>query len=113
MKTTYLDGDVATTIHLTNDERLVIETVQDVAPYLERNRQMAKSDGYSKSREWQRVASIPNVIIEKWMREDGANIFAMSSEEFSKFIARKLADPDYQYLKTSGKTTNRVVVGGA
>lgn len=111
MKTVYrdFDGDVETRAHYDpNEDRMVLETVQDVEPYLERNKRLAnEGDGYSKTREWRRVASIPNVIIEKWMREEGANVFQMDRKEFSAFIKKKLMDPDYRYLVTSGKPPYR------
>ena len=34
------------------------------------------------------------------MNEEGANVLQMSSDEFGKFIKRKLADPDWRWLRT-------------
>lgn len=44
-----------------------------------------------------RVASIPNWVVEKWMRE-GINIF--KDEDWPK-VRAKLNDPEYKFLRTS------------
>jgi hypothetical protein len=44
-----------------------------------------------------KVASIPNWVVEQWMRE-GINIF--KDEDWPK-IKAKLNDPDYKFLRTS------------
>jgi hypothetical protein len=34
------------------------------------------------------------------MNEEGANVLRMSSDEFGKFIRKKLDDPDWRHLRT-------------
>ena len=85
-------------LHLDADgDRLTVEHAQDVAPILERNARLRAERQRS---DWGRhIASIPNVILVRWMNEEGANVLAMSSEEFGAFIKRKLDDPDWRYLR--------------
>jgi hypothetical protein len=86
-------------IHLDPDgTRLTIEHVQDVEAILARNRALR---GRPQRSDWGRhIASIPNVILVKWMNEEGANVLAMAGDEFGKFLRRKLDDPDWRHLRT-------------
>jgi len=86
-------------IHLDCDGNgIAIEHVQDVAPILERNKVLR---GEPQKSDWGRhIATIPNVILVRWMNEEGANVIAMSGEEFGAFIRKKLNDPDWRHLRT-------------
>ena len=84
-----------------NETRFAAE--QDVAPILERNKAMAtQNDGYSKSRELRRVASIPYGVMLKWLHEDG--FWAMDADkdpDIAKKLAEKLNSSEYMYLRTA------------
>lgn len=80
---------------------LVAETMQDVEPILERNKALRSLPQQS---DWGRhIATIPNVILVRWLNEEyargnvGLRIF---SKEFDALIARKLRDPDWKHLRT-------------
>ncbi len=89
-----------TRLHLDRGERsIVAETVQDVEPILERNKALQNA-GPQRSDWGRHIATIPNVVLVKWLNEDGANVWRMSSDEFGKFIRRKLDDPDWRHLRT-------------
>lgn len=76
---------------------LVAGSVQDVEPYLEHNKAMR---GHAPKFDWGRlVAEIPNILLVKWMNEEGVNVLKMRGPEFQKFIHRKLNDPDYRHLR--------------
>lgn len=47
--------------------------------------------------EWAHVASIPAVIIEKWRREDGINVF---DKNHIKAVKAKLNSSEWRYLRT-------------
>lgn len=80
------------------EKRGIITRSQDVEPYLEANKALyTYNDGYSPSRELRRVASIPLVIVEQWMKE-GINIFDKNHREA---IRRKLNDPENLFLRTA------------
>ena len=91
-------NEMRTRFHLDSDgDHFTIEHVQDVAPILERNAQLRAQPQKS---DWGRhIASIPNVVLVRWMNEDGVNVLGMSSEEWGKYIRRKLDDPDWRHLR--------------
>jgi hypothetical protein len=77
---------------------VVAESIQDVEPILERNKALR---GEAQKSDWGRhIGTIPNVLIVKWMNEEGADVLRMGSEEFGAFIKRKLDDPDWRHLRT-------------
>ncbi len=82
--------------HFESDGRTFhVEHVQDVEPILERNAQLRAEPQRS---DWGRhIASIPNVIIARWMNETGIMPF---TKEFDEIVARKLKDPEWAYLRT-------------
>jgi hypothetical protein len=89
-----------TRLGLDRSEKLIVaESMQDVEPILERNKAL---QGEAQRSDWGRhVASIPNVILVKWLNEEGADVLRMGSEEFGAFIRRKLQDPDWRHLRTA------------
>jgi hypothetical protein len=93
-----MTSDVQTRFHLdSNGDDLTVEHLQDVAPILDRNAALRAEPQKS---DWGRhIASIPNVILVRWMNEDGVNVLGMSSEEWGNYIRRKLDDPDWRHLR--------------
>lgn len=81
----------------------VVRTVQDVTAIIERNKAMYNhNDGYSKSREMRRVASIPAVTWHKWMVEAGLDARDPDlSAKMEEVIKRKVNDPDFRYFRTA------------
>ena len=83
------------------DSRIVVATEQDVEPILDRNRELRAMPQHS---DWGRhVASIPNVLIVRWLNEEharGNTSIRFGSEEMDRLIVRKLRDPEYAYLRT-------------
>lgn len=88
--------------HFIEDEehgRFRIVSLQDAAPILEQNKAMAThNDGYSPSRELRRVASIPLIVMLKWLNEEGW--WALDSANADKLKA-KLNSSEYLYLRTA------------
>jgi hypothetical protein len=80
---------------------VIARTTQDVEPILQRN---AKLRGERQRGDWGRqVATIPNVILLRWLNEEHARGNArlrMFTSEFDELVARKLADPQWKYLRT-------------
>jgi len=85
------------------DGKWGIESVQDVEPFLDRNKARQNDENYSKNgikNDFWHVAHIPNVVIERWLRE-GIDVY---NKDHIKKVRAKLNDPDYRYLKaTSGR----------
>jgi hypothetical protein len=88
-------------------DRFIIERKQDVEVILKENREKRLADdGYTADRSMKRIAQIPLIIVEKWLKEEGWN--ALDPNE-SERVMQKLDDPDWQYLKTSeGKAARKV-----
>ncbi len=75
-----------------------VEHWQDVEDIIDRNKALQNEPQRS---DWGRhIASIPNVILVRWMNEDGVNVLGMSSDEWGRYIKRKLSDPDWRHLRT-------------
>lgn len=83
------------------DSIVVVNSMQDVEPILERNKQLRTMEQRS---DWARhIASIPNVIVTQWLNEEymrGNTELRMFTKEFDQLVAKKLADPDWAYLRT-------------
>ncbi len=86
-------------------QQTTIERVQDVQPTLDRNKQLANDSSYKQQGmkdSFLHVAHIPMVVIEKWLIEDGIDVF--NPEHYNR-VRLKLNSNEYQYLRT---TTGRV-----
>jgi len=90
---------VAARIHLDADgDHFTVEHAQDVEAILERNAQLRSAPQRG---DWGRhIATIPNIVLVRWMMEEGADVLRMSGPEFGEFIRRKLDDPDWRHLRT-------------
>lgn len=100
-----LDTDIKTAIACRNGE-LVVKRTQDVEPYLERNKRERNEFQARRGSRMRKVAEIPNVIAEKWMRELGVNIF---DQNHAPAVQRLLNSNEYAYLRTSpGKMRMKV-----
>jgi len=91
-----------TDILLDHTGTVIASTTQDVEPILERNKLLQAEPQRS---DWGRhVAQIPNVLLVQWLNEEharGNTQLRMFTREFDELVARKLADPEWAYLKTS------------
>lgn len=93
------DGAVSTLFHYDEmEDRTFIETVQDVESILDHNKALQNwDDGYSPTRELRRVASIPVVVIEQWLRE-GIDVF---NPDHREAVRRKLNSNEWRHLRTA------------
>lgn len=92
------------------DSLIIANTMQDVEPILERNKELRTMEQRS---DWGRhIASIPNVTITQWLNEEYArgNVgIRFGSKEFDELVAKKLRDPDWKYLRTDCSAINGVM----
>lgn len=79
--------------------KLVIESKQDVEPYLERNKRWANGGNRPTEGSMCKVASIPNVVVAEWMKM-GVNLF---DKNHQGKVASLLNSPEYRYLKTTDR----------
>ena len=82
-------------------DKLVCERTQDVEPYLDANK--AAYNEVSSWRPWagmdrRPVANIPNVVVEKWLRE-GFNLFEDKAPGYQKELRRRLNDIENRHLR--------------
>jgi len=82
------------------DGKIHAVRTQDVAPILDANKELAT---LPQKGDFRHIGTVPNVILEKWINEEGAPILSMRQAEFARFIRRKLNDPDYAFLRTAPK----------
>lgn len=76
-----------------------ILSVQDTGALLEANKaRYNDGDGYSKDRTWRRAAEVPNVVIQKWLQEDGIDFW---NPDHAKAVRAKLNSSEYLYLRTA------------
>jgi len=90
------------TYHWDHDDggKFVVNTEQDVEPYLERNKALQNSgwDGYDKARDFRHIGTVPDVIAMRWLTEHGVNLYDPAHQDGVK---RLLNDPDYRFLRSS------------
>lgn len=87
----------------------LIRREADVEPIIQLNKQLYNdgTGGYGPTREWRRAATIPNIILEKWLKEDGIRYW--DPEDTPKLMA-KLDDPEWRHLRTApGRLSRRPV----
>jgi hypothetical protein len=82
-----------------SDRRIIAVTTQDVGPILDRNAELRAQP--QRSDFGRHVASIPNVILVRWLNEEyarGNTDLRMFTPAFNELVARKLRDPDWKHL---------------
>ena len=81
-----------------------IGRLQDCEPIIENNKRLqTMNDGYSPSRELRRVASIPLMVFENWLKADGltwADYCAMDKRSQAQYRAKRLMSSDWRHLRT-------------
>lgn len=95
-------SEIQTRVHSDVSERAyTFERIQDVEPILERNKAL---QGEQQRSDWGRhFASVPAVIVEKWLNEEyarGNTELRFLGPGFDEFIERKLRDPDNRAWRT-------------
>lgn len=100
------DGNVASVFSYDEmTDQVTIQRRQDVEPIIDHNKRLQTyNDGYSPSREFKRVASIPLVVFEGWLAEDGLDwgkYCALGRKEQAAYRARRLMSSDWRHLRTA------------
>lgn len=95
-----LEGMVETRIyHDDADDRTIVERVQDcdsIVRHAKRTEADFSRSTYLRS-DMVRVATVPNVVLEHWMKKYGID---PANPDDNKKILKLLNDPDWKYLKT-------------
>lgn len=88
-----------------SDNRIIAQRIQDVEDILDRNKAL-QNEQQTRGASWHHCASIPNVILERWLNEEYArgNVsLRLFTPEFDALVWRKLRDPDWRWLRTTDK----------
>jgi len=100
-----MSNPIKTTAKYDHDtDSIVVNRVQDVQPILDLNKKELNGDsmyGPQTNNGMRKVASIPLVIIEKWKRELGVDIF---NKDHMPKVKQLLNDPEYKWLRTHEST---------
>ena len=104
-KDTVIDGLKKETFSLDEmEKKIVVNEEVNIDSHLKHNKILLnQNDGYSKSRDLKRVASIPTLALSVWAKEyngDG-NWFALPKEVQSKILKTKLNSNEFKYFRTA------------
>tara|TARA_R100001086_G_C11782631_1_gene244093 strand:+ start:93 stop:425 length:333 start_codon:yes stop_codon:yes gene_type:complete len=95
-KTTYINDEM--------EKKIAVKEEINIKPHLQHNKRLLNlNDGYSKSREMKRVASIPTIALSVWANEyNGSNNwFGLPKEIQKKILKQKLNSNEFKYFKTA------------
>ena len=87
-----------------SDGKLTINNQQNINPLLERNKKLyTANSGYTPSRDFKRIASIPPIMLEIWTKEHNGsrNWFALPKETQNKILKTKLNSSEFKYFRTT------------
>ena len=87
-----------------SDGKLTINNQQNINPLLKRNKRLyTANSGYTPSRDFKRVASVPPIILEIWTKEynGSRNWFALPKEIQNKILRTKLNSSEFRYFRTA------------
>jgi hypothetical protein len=91
-----------TRLSLDRGEKLIVaESIQDVEPIVEHNKDLQSE--HQKSDWGRHIASVPDVIVTKWLNEEharGNNELRYLGPGFDAWFKRKLDDPDNRAWRT-------------
>ena len=89
--------------YIPETDTAVVHSTQDVSLILDANKELANlpdvtAQGIKKG--WWHYATIPNIVIEKWLNELGVDVY---NKHHEKEVFKLLNQPEYRYLKTTAK----------
>ena len=98
MEKLYSPGDVlrTETDYDEMSDTLIVKRSQDVEPLLDLNKAEYDPDNKRFNRDLHKVASIPLIVVERWLNE-GINVF---DPAHMPLVRKKLNDPEYRFLRT-------------
>jgi len=86
------------------EKKIVVNEEVNIDPHLKHNKRLLNlNDGYSKSRDLKRVASIPTLALSVWANEYNGNNnwFGLPKEVQKKILKKKLNSTEFRYFKTA------------
>ena len=95
-KTTYINDEM--------DKKIAVKEEVNIDSHLKHNKRLLNlNDGYSKSREMKRIASIPTIALSVWANEYNgtSNWFGLPKEIQKKILKQKLNSNEFKYFRTA------------
>ena len=86
------------------EKQIVVKEEVNIDPHIKNNKRLYNlNDGYSKSRDLKRVASIPTLALQVWANEYNGtnNWFALPKETQKKIMKKKLNSSEFIYFRTA------------
>tara|TARA_B100000900_G_scaffold375714_1_gene358009 strand:+ start:51 stop:380 length:330 start_codon:yes stop_codon:yes gene_type:complete len=86
------------------ENKIIINEKVNINPHLQHNKTLYNhNDGYSKSRELKRVASIPTIALSVWAKEynGDSNWFGLPKEVQKNILKKKLNSSEFRFFKTA------------
>ena len=86
------------------EKKIIINEKVNINPHLKHNKALyTHNDGYSKSRELKRVASIPTLALSVWAKEynGDSNWFRLPKEVQKDILKKKLNSNEFRYFRTA------------
>ena len=86
------------------EKQIVVKEEVNIDPHIKNNKRLYNlNDGYSKSRDLKRVASIPTLALQVWANEYNGtnNWFALPKETQKKILKKKLNSSEFKYFRTA------------
>ena len=86
------------------ENKIIINEKVNINPHIQHNKTLYNhNDGYSKSRELKRVASIPTIALSVWANEynGDSNWFGLPKEVQKKILKEKLNSSEFRYFRTA------------
>jgi|TARA_R110000822_G_scaffold220439_2_gene354387 hypothetical protein len=87
-----------------SEDNMIVKSEQDVQPLLELNKKELNGDsmyGGVEGNGMRKVASIPLIVIEKWKRELGVDVF---NKDHMPKVKQLLNDAEWRWLRTHEST---------
>ena len=87
-----------------SDGKLTINNQQDLNPLMKRNKRLyTLNDGYTKSKDMRRVASVPPIILQIRSKEYNGtnNWWGLPKDTQKKIMRTKLNSNEFRYFRTS------------
>jgi len=83
-----------------SEDNMIVKSEKDVQPLIELNKKELNGDspyGGVERNGMRKVASIPLIVIEKWKRELGVDVF---NKDHMPKVKQLLNDPEWRWLRT-------------
>ena len=95
--------DISRSVQKNTDNSITFVNAQDVEPILKQNKREANEQWNRTPKDTfgRKIASIPLIIVEKWLKEWGVSYKEfLTNPDIKAKVNARLNDPEYRYLRT-------------